>query len=87
MANYILTDLLRFSAGAILVHSIYIFYIYICTRNSGCMNVDAGDIRCHGRFFDAEKERMIQKASVNGCYNHGLAFASQRLFLEARMHH
>ena len=27
-------------------------------------------------FFDGEKERMTQKASVNGSYNHGLAFAS-----------
>ena len=27
-------------------------------------------------FFDGGKERMIQKASVNGSYNHGLAFAS-----------
>ena len=26
-------------------------------------------------FFDGEKERMTQKASVNGSYSHGLAFA------------
>ena len=39
------------------------------------MSLDAGDSRCHG-FFDGEKERMTQKASVNGSYNHGLAFTS-----------
>ena len=26
--------------------------------------------------FDGEKEQMTQKTSVNGCYNHVLAFAS-----------
>ena len=26
--------------------------------------------------LDGEKEQMTQKASVNGSYNHGLAFAS-----------
>ena len=40
------------------------------------MSLDAGDSRCHGSFFDGEKERMTQKASVNGSYNLGLAFAS-----------
>ena len=56
------------------------------------MNLDAGDSRCHGRsfspFFDAEKELVTQIASVNGSYNHGLAFASHSaLSLKARMHH
>ena len=55
------------------------------------MSLEAGDRRCHGRsFFDGAKERMTQKASVSGSHNHGLAVSvcfSQRLFLEARMHH
>ena len=71
MANYTLPDLLQFSASAILVN----FKLY--TKHSDCMNSDASDSRCHGRsFFHGEKEQMIQKASVNGSYNHGLAFAS-----------
>ena len=41
------------------------------------MSLDAGDSRCHGRsFFRGDKERMIQKESVSGSYNHGSAFAS-----------
>ena len=44
------------------------------------MNLDAGDSRCHDRSFnDGEKERMTQLTSVNGSYNHGLAFASHSL--------
>ena len=63
MANYTLTDLLLFSAGAILVIYIYIYYIY---KQFGLYEF--------GRwrqplpwpfFFDGEKERMTQKASVN----------------------
>ena len=70
MANYTLTDLLLFSAGAIPVN----FFVY---KQLGLYEF--------GRwrqplpwpfFFDGEKERMIQKASVNGSYNHWLAFAS-----------
>ena len=75
MADYTLTDLL-FSAGVILVNLIY----YMCI----CIYKDFG-LHEFGRwrqplpwpfFFDGEKERMTQKASVNGSYNHGLAFAS-----------
>ena len=54
----------------------FIFYI----KNSHCMSSDAGDSRCHKPwpfFFHGDKEQMIQKASVNGSYNHGLAFASR----------
>ena len=80
MANYTLTDLLLFSAGAILVNIIYIYiytYIYCVYKDFGLYEF--------GRwrqplpwpfFFDGEKERMTQKASVNGSYNHGLALAS-----------
>ena len=68
MANCISTDLLLFSAGAIPVN--FISYV----KNSDCMNLGAGDSRCHGRSFSMEeKERMTQIASVNGSYNHGLA--------------
>ena len=71
MANNTLTDLLLFSAGAVQ-------YIYIL-KNSDCMSLDTGDSRCHGRSFSMGKKRMTQKASVNGSYNHGLAFASHSI--------
>ena len=53
MANYILTDLLLFSAGAILVN--FVFYICRYRNNSDCMSLDAGDSRCHGISFSMEK--------------------------------
>ena len=71
MANYTLPDLLLFSAGAILVN----FNLHY--KEFGLYEF--------GRwrqpllwpfFFDGEKEQMIQEASVNGSYNHELAFAS-----------
>ena len=76
MTNYTLTDLLLFPAGAILVNYIYI----IIDRYFGLYEF--------GRwrqpllwpfFFDGEKERMTQKASVNSSCNHLLltAFVSQ----------
>ena len=34
-------------------------------------------------FLDGEKERMTQRTSVNGFYNHGLAFASHNLCFPA----
>ena len=54
MANYSLTDLVLFSAGAILVN--YIVYIYMCIKNSDCMNLDTGDSRCYGRSVSMEKK-------------------------------
>ena len=54
MTNHTLADLLLFSAGAILVN--YINYIYIYIKNSGCMRLDAGDSRCHGRSFSMENK-------------------------------
>ena len=75
MADYTVTNLLWLSAGVILVNSydmmimIDIRYIYI--KKSDCMSVDTGDGRCHSRFFDGEKQRMTQKATVNGSCNHG----------------
>ena len=82
MANYTLTDLLLFSTGAILVN--FIVYIFKYINNSDGMSLDAGDWRQPlpwPFFFDGEKERMTQKASVNGYYNHGLAFASHSVCL------
>ena len=76
MANYTLTDSLLFSAGAILVNLIY---IYTYTKNPDYMSLDAGDSRCHRSSFDGEKERMTQKASVNGSYNYELAESTKAL--------
>ena len=80
MANYTLvhSDLLLFSAGAILVIYIYIYVFLYMYIKSGLYEF--------GRwrqplpwpfFFDGEKGRMTQKASINGSHNHGLAFTSR----------
>ena len=53
------------------------FIVYI--KNSDCMSSDAANSRCQKPwpfFFRGDEEQMIQKASANGSYNHGLAFAS-----------
>ena len=65
MANYTLPDLLLFSAGAILVN----FEIYIYTEVA---LYSFGRLRQLLPWPFFEKEQMIQKASVNGSYNHGL---------------
>ena len=75
MANFTLTDLLLFSAGAILVN--YIIYIYI---EFGLYELGRWQQPLQWPFFiDGEKERMTQKTSVNGSYNHGFAFASHSI--------
>ena len=83
MANYTATDLLLFSAAAILVN--FKFYIYTCVKNADCMSLDAGDSRCRGHFFDREKDpenvrQWLLQSWVSVCF-------AQRLFLKARMHH
>ena len=50
-------------------------------KNLDRMSLDAGDSRCRGLLFRWKKERMTQKAFVNGSYNHRLAFASQSVCL------
>ena len=85
MVNYTLTDLLLFSAGAILVN-----LLYVCIKNSDCMSLDASDSRCHGRSFSMEKikrtddpesvRQWLSQSWVSVCF-------SKRLFLKARMHH
>ena len=78
MTNYTLTNLLWLSAGAILVNSYdMIMYIYIY---KGFGLYECGRWRQPlpwPFFFDGEKQRPTQKASVNGSCNHGSMLASQ----------
>ena len=80
MTNFTLSDLLLFSAGAILVNFIFSLslsiYIYIYTIFGLYEFGRWRQALPWPLFFDGEKERMTQKASVSGSYNHGLAFAS-----------
>ena len=55
MANYTLTDVQLFFAGAILVNFILDIYINKQRNKSGCMRLDAGDSRCHGHSLSMEK--------------------------------
>ena len=80
MANYTLTDLLLFSAGAILV-SLYYIGVYIYEEVGLCEFGRWRQPLPWPFFFDGAKEPMTQKAPVNGSYNHGLAFASHSFCL------